>query len=149
MIYFYTDDASRKTYWRCDQDNAFVQGGMLFSQTEKKLYVPECGYYYVSSQVYFKQYSVKNASTYAQHQLIVKTNCAKGAKTIHTNAYAPTNSTEFITTTFTGRLLKICAGGSVAVKIPTSSDRACCAYGKKDATFFSAYLVQPFDCDNY
>ncbi len=121
---------------------------MLFSQTEKKLYVPECGYYYVSSQVYFEQYSVENASTYAQHQLIVETNCAKGAKTITTNAYTSTNTTEFITTTFTGRLFKICAGGSVAVKIPISSDRACCAYGKRDATFFSAYFVGLSDCNN-
>ena len=143
----FADEAYRNTHWRCDQESAFVDGGMIFRQDNKKLYVPECGYYYVSSQVQFGQYTPGKPSIYAQHQLFVETNCPNGSREIRTNAYATTDKTEWVATTFTGRLFKLCAGGTIYVKIPTGSNRACCPYGKRDGTFFSAHLVRALNCD--
>ncbi|XP_064394093.1 uncharacterized protein LOC135341455 [Halichondria panicea] len=142
-----SNEAYRNTHWRCDRESAFVDGGMIFRQDNKKLYVPECGYYYVSSQVQFGQYTAGKPSIYAQHQLFVETNCPHGSREIRTNAYATTDTTEWVATTFTGRLFKICAGGTIYVKIPTGSNRACCPYGKRDGTFFSAHLVRALNCN--
>ncbi len=151
LISLFTDGAFRTTHWHCEKrfsGGAFVVGGMIFNQADKKLYVPECGFYYVSSQVYFEQFSKGRKSRYAQHQLKVETNCTQRPHSILTNAYTTTNTTDFGATTFTGRLFKICAGGSISVKIPVRDELGCCAQGRRDATFFSAYLVRSFDCDN-
>lgn len=147
LNYNYIDtDGNRITAWNCNYGGAFVDGGMIFNLTDKKLYVPVCGYYYISSQVQFASYQ-RNKTDYAQHQLIVEPKCADQRPTITTNAYSyGTNETEWVTATHTGRVFKLCNGGSVYIRVPQKKGNACCPRGKHDTTFISAHLVREMSC---
>ena len=146
------------TKWVCaNSSNAFVDGGMIFNQMDKRLYVPVCGYYHISSQMYFYyrhnssitdtvaqfvSYEVKvdracpdedgeNAIIFRSYATIVTTPQARSGKaTLHISGVA-----------------KICEGGSIRSYIPDGRYNPCCPYGDFQTTYLSAFLVHETSCE--
>ncbi len=145
---------SYTTSWTCkDQNNAYVAGGMVFNQTDKKLYVPKCGYYYISSQIHFyfdpnDQPRQETEDYKALHHLYVERNCSgPDARGFKITAYSPLGDGTFPSesATHASDMVKICTGGSIWVSIPHTIP--CCPRGTLVGTFLAAYLVHETDCD--
>lgn len=151
------DTPGYRTSWSCNQDRngAFVDGGMVFNQTDRKLYVPKCGYYYVSSQVFYRVAQTQTQSV--QHNIKVDRNCPLLGEDSHSHV---ANRRQFslhtvasigagngrdrqASSTYIGEIVKICTGGKIWVEIP-QQDTPCCPYGLN--TYLGAYLVAETNC---
>lgn len=125
---------------------------MFFNQKDQKLYVPTCGYYYVSSNIFFQSDSSVSTSDvkYVRHQLYIDRNCSY-ADDIHIiRSYSSfTASPQLVgrTSTYTGDVVKMCAGGSIFVYIPEDQYNPCCPYGRSQTTYMSAFLVSETGCE--
>ena len=149
--------------WQCSeyQNNnmrqkrvhAYVDGGMWFNQTDKSLYVPTCGYYYVYSQITFKCRPL-SASKTVYHSFKFNRNCPdwldplplaiQGMSTI-----GPfTDGTQAgSTTTYTGDIVKMCQGGRMWVEIPDGPNGVPCPpHGDEQSTFMGAILIANTTC---
>ena len=134
---------------------------MKFNQTDNRLYVPKCGYYYLSSQVYFKLSEME--TKVVQHQIRVERNCLEpdynsfhieGLSAVPAVDEDTSNSQtgtrqikrDVTTATYTGEIVKLCAGGRIYIQIPESVP--CCADGRfEHITFFGAVLIAETNCD--
>ena len=137
-----------------NKSGAFVDGGMYFNHGEKKLHVPICGYYSISSHVYFQ--SDNTASTrgtkYVRHEVIIEKNCnySQESDTVILRSYSslvasPTSYGR--TSTHIGDVVKMCEKGSIQVIIPDDYSNGCCPYGRSQSTYLSAYMVSETSCD--
>lgn len=134
--------------------HAFVDGGMWFNQTDKSLYVPTCGYYYVYSQITFKCSSPLTASKSVFHNLKFERNCHDWVDAIPpvvqgTSTIGPfTDSTQAgRTTTHTGDIVKLCQGGRMWVEIPDGENGVPCPpWGDDESTFIGAVLIANTTC---
>ncbi len=152
--------ATYDSHWECESfaqehtADPYVHGGMCFLQSDKSLYVPTCGYYYVYSQILYKVRTSDTAQS-VFHQLKFERNCSS-ADVEHESALmtyssvAPSANTTTVTT-HTGGVVKLCQGGRVWVEIPSGEGRsACCPTGGLDAlgsSFFGGILVAKDNCD--
>lgn len=138
-----------QSHWMCtERRGAFVDGGMYFNQTDKKLYVPKCGYYYISSQMYF-DYIPEEQHQFVLHQLIVERNCGGEEDTLQLESISSLGATNKIskTSTFLGDIVKICEGGKISMNVPVKEDTSpCCPGGVETITYFSAYLMKEMGC---
>ena len=157
--------AEYNTQWQCSEYedinnnprhhpkvHAYVDGGMWFEQSDKSLYIPTCGYYYIYSQILFKVSKAYPVSVY--HQLIINRNCSLQQPDDHVYTVtgrasipaSPRNHT--LATTYTGDIVKLCGGGRVWVKIPAGADRVpCCPHGDlAGGSFFGAVLISETNC---
>lgn len=139
------DSSFFETHWCCDR-GAFVRGGMVFNN--KKLYVPKCGYYHVSSQVEFipaERNIERLTEEFVHHQILVDSNCP-GEQDMYINAYGVNKGgLEWKSTTHASRLFRICSGGSVEIRTPNEPYSTCCPTATN--TFFFVQLVQEeIDC---
>lgn len=169
MIHSSTDalpylPAGYQQRWQCSEyvdmnmrrkhAHAFVDGGMWFNQTDKSLYVPSCGYYYVYSQITFKCSSPLTASKSVFHNLKFERNCRDWVDAIPpvvqgTSTIGPfTDSTQAgRTTTHTGDIVKLCQGGRMWVEIPDGENGVPCPpWGDDESTFIGAVLIANTTC---
>lgn len=143
--------------WKCKEFRessrhgpAFVDGGMIYNQTDKSLYVPTCGYYHIFSQILFNIEASDDAvdHTTVFHLIKFRRNCGDwpdssdvsvlGKASVHEND---------MTTTYTGDVIKLCAGGRVWVEIPSGLNGVrCCPTGDEHATFLGAVLIAKTTC---
>ena len=136
-----------------NQSGAFVDGGMFFVHRTRKLTVPTCGYYQVSSHVYFQsERTTTNALKYVRHELIIKKNCsyAHESDTVILRSYSSLVSATGSygrTSTHIGDVVKMCEGGTIMVNIPSDPSNPCCPYGRSQSTYLSAYMVTNTSCD--
>lgn len=156
LILLGSNSAAYTTMWTCEGKtrNAYVAGGMIFNQTDKALYVPTCGYYYISSQIHFSfkpadQPDFEEPPDYkALHHLNVDRNCTgEDTRDFKISAYSPLGDGTFTSegATYISDMVKICAGGKIWVTIPDTIP--CCPYGIPVGTFLAAYLVHETDCE--
>jgi hypothetical protein len=146
-----------QSFWVCaNRSGAFVDGGMFFSHKTRKLTVPTCGYYQVSSHVLFQSErtttATVNAPKYVRHELIIKKNCnyAHESDTVILRSYSSLVSTSASygrTSTHIGDVVKMCEGGTILVNIPSDSSNPCCPYGRSQSTYLSTYMVTNTSCD--
>ena len=145
--------------WRCaDYDpsrsrnpgqntHAFVDGGMGFNQTEKKLIVPTCGYYHVFSQILFQYEKRGDFHTTIYHMLKFDRNCPSWEETPIAVMGRGSIRAGDTTTTHTSDVIKLCRGGKIWVEIPETQDRdSCFPKGDDHATFMGAVLVAETTC---
>lgn len=143
-----------QTVWVCaNQSGAFVDGGMHFSLKEKRLTVPTCGYYQISSQVYFQSDGTEssNAPRHVRHEVIINKNCdyAHESDIVVLRSYSSLVSTSTgygRTSTHIGDVVKMCKYGTIMVNIPKESN-PCCPYGRSQSTYLSAYMVTNTSCE--
>lgn len=139
------------TKWNCN-NLAFTKGGFNFSQEDQRLYFPTCGYYYISSQIFF-QYSQSDnnnpdPSLSFSHGLVIRSNCDRYNFPRYLYSHSSAAQRQYMkTSTYVSDVAKMCEGGSIEVIIPTR-DNLCCAYGDSAKTHFSAFLVQDEDCSS-
>ena len=140
-----------------NHSNAYVDGGMVFNQKDKKLYVPVCGYYHISSQMYY-QYIQNSSINTAEAQFVsyeVKVN--RSCEGEHEDNHVLFRSYASLVTTPTSRLgkatpyiggvVKICKGGSITAHVPNAGINPCCPYGQFQTTYLSAFLVGETTCE--
>ena len=147
--------------WRCcDFDprlhnpgrstHAFVDGGMSFNQTEKKLSVPKCGYYHVFSQILFEydheEVSNNNLHTTIYHLLKFDRNCPSWEESPITVMGRASIRNGDTATTHTSDVIKLCKGGKIWIEIPETQDDSCYPKGDDHATFIGAVLVAETTC---
>ena len=135
-----------------NESDAFVDGGMYFNQKDQKLYVPTCGYYYVSSSIFFQSdlSASGSSSNYVRHQIYVERNCSYADDRVLLRSYsslAATQQNVGRTTTYIGSVVKMCGGGTISVIIPNDRYNPCCPYGRYQTTFLSAFMVAEATCD--
>lgn len=139
--------------WECSSADgvAFVDGGMNFSASDQSLQVPQTGYYFISSQVYFQVDKAVAQNRAVYHQILVNPNCNSNSRNrVYSQSYASPadGSVELPTvTTHSSLVMKLCTGGKIKVVVPkpppSSQEGApCCPYSLATATFFDAYLIQ-------
>lgn len=134
--------------------HAFVDGGMWFNQTDKSLYVPECGYYYISSQILFSVPPPLTKSKTVFHLLKFERNCSSWQPSTAISVIGHSSLGPYddifqsgVTTTFTSDVVKLCRGGRVWVEIPDGPNGApCCPRGDEHGTFISAVLIRHTTC---
>ena len=136
-----------QSYWSCTESGAFVDGGMHFNQTNKKLYVPKCGYYHVSSQMYFRVRPNKDEE-FVNHRLLIKPNCDESESETRIESFSSVGDTDkrARTSTYTAGVFHLCTGGQVYMYVPVNREAPCCAYGEETTTFLSAHLVRESNC---
>jgi hypothetical protein len=152
--------------WQCNdvyvlnprriQEQAFVDGGVWFNQTDKSIYVPKCGYYLVYSQVYFviDEDSTSEGVT-VFHNLKIRHNCTwesdSGPIQIQAKAsVAPSGLDGRVATTFTSDVVHMCPGGSVWIEIPDGANGVpCCPRGDKSGTFLGLILIADTPCSSW
>lgn len=124
---------------------------MVFNHANRKLYVPKCGYYYVSSQVFYRVTQSQTRSV--QHNIKVDRNCLEDGHSrvmnqrefsLHTvtSVGAGNGKDRQDSSTYIGEIVKICIGGKIWVEIP--QDTPCCPYGYN--TYLGAYFVAETNC---
>ena len=122
---------------------------MYFNQTDKKLYVPSCGYYYLSSQMSFT-FTTKRNETFVAHRLNIDRNCPgeRNLMTLESRSSLGAPNVTGSTSTYVADIVKMCAGGKISVTIPADNTNVspCCPYGLQTITFLSAHLVSQSDC---
>ena len=131
----------------CKNSDAFVQGGMNFSHSEQKLSVPVCGIYEIWSQIQFQNDT--NTSSYVFHRVEIERNCGDdvdNSALFRSHAGLPAHPVVSKASTTNLAIVKMCAGGTVSVVIPTLS--GCCGYGDKSSTYFSVQLTSEVSCDS-
>ena len=140
--------------WECSSVDgvAFVDGGMNFSASDQSLQVPQSGYYFISSQVYFQVDKSVAQNRAVFHQVLVNSNCnANSRSRVYSQSYASPadGSVELPTvTTHSSLVVKLCTGGKIKVVVPkppagSVQGAPCCPYSQSFATFFDVYLVTP------
>ena len=138
-----------------DSDSdAFVDGGMIYNQTDNKLYVPFCGYYHISSMMFFfvqgEDAMPEIRKPYVQHEVLVDRNCNFGDGRVLLRAYASmlVNETTYVgkASTYIGDTVKICSGGSIYVHIPEENLNPCCPNGQSQTTYLSSFLISRTNC---
>ena len=141
--------------WECSSTDglAFVDGGMNFNASDQSLQVPQSGYYFISSQVYFQVDKNLAQNRAVFHQVLINSNCSTNSRSkVYAQSYASPadGSVEQPTvTTHSSLVVKLCAGGKIKVVVPkppsVSSVQGvpCCPYSLSFATFFDAFLVVP------
>ena len=155
--------------WKCNdvyvdsrhqvQEQAFVDGGVWFNQTDKSIYVPTCGYYMIYSQVLFVIHgqSLTHSAT-VFHNLNIKHNCTWESDTgpIQLQAkasiapYGTENEGGGVATTYTADVVHLCAGGSVWVEIPDGANGVpCCPRGEDKGTFLGLILLANTPCSSW
>lgn len=144
---FSSDGIFYDSQWVCNRTGAFVDGGMYFNQTDQKLYVPKCGYYYVSSQIYFS-YTPKIEQKFVRHLLKVERNCGERDLDLESLSVLGEVGRQAQTTTYVADVVKICSGGKISVAIPKMEKYyPCCPGGLNTITYFSAHLVRETACE--
>ena len=132
-----------------NKSDAYVDGGMYFNQNDKKLYVPTCGYYYISSHIFWlTESSVSIDSDNVHHQLRIERNCSYSDDTVLLRGFsylAATVENFGRTSTHVGDVVKMCAGGAVSIYIP--NNQPCCPYGRGFSTYISAFMVAKTTCE--
>ena len=141
------------------REQAFVDGGVWFNQTDKSIYVPRCGYYLVYSQVLFM---MDNASmsegTTVFHNLKIKHNCTwesdSGPIQLQAKAsvapYGEHNPYGGVATTHTSDVVHMCGGGSVWIEIPDGANGVlCCPRGDESSTFLGLVLIADTPCSSW
>lgn len=130
--------------------HAFVDGGMIFNQTDKSLRVPTCGYYHVFSQIY---YHIDDNSFQAPksvfHLLKFERNCSMWPQynPISVIGTSVVTQNRVSVTTYTSDIVRLCAGGKIWVEIPDGAHGVpCCPMGDEEGTFIGAYLVSETAC---
>lgn len=129
--------------------HAFVDGGMIFNQTDKSLRVPTCGYYHVFSQIYYRidPDTVSENSRSVYHLLRFERNCSSWPDFTPVTVMGKTSVTRDDTTTYTSDIIRLCAGGKIWVEIPDLPNGVpCCPMGDEQGTFIGAYLVAETTC---
>ena len=117
-------DGDWNTEWVCaNGSDAYVDGGMIFNVTDKKLYVPVCGYYHITSQMYFyvteTAISPEDRLKYVSLEVFVNKNCDSGDNFVLLRSYAslvltPSNNKDIgKTTVHIGDVVKMCGGGTI------------------------------------
>ena len=141
------------------QEQAFVDGGAWFNQTDKSIYVPKCGYYMIYSQVLFviDQPSLTEGVT-VFHNLKIKHNCTweSDAGPIQFQAKASIapfgleNPDGGVATTYTGKVVHMCAGANVWIEIPDGANGVpCCPRGEDSGTFLGLVLLADTPCTSW
>ena len=138
-----------------NKSDAFVDGGMYFNQKLKQLHVPICGYYYVSSHVFFQSEvsAGSSDSKYVRHQLRIDRNCSSLTEAqnrvmlLSYSSFPHASGSVTRTTTNIGDVVKLCAGGYITVEIPEDRYNPCCPYGRRQSTYLSAFMVSETSCD--
>jgi len=141
------------------REQAFVDGGVWFNQTDKSIYVPTCGYYHVYSQILFvlsERPQTNPESVTVYHNLKIKTNCSTARDTgpIQLQAKASVTLSENhdggITTTYTSDVVYLCEGGHVWIEIPDGENGVpCCPRGEESGTFMGLALVASAPCSSW
>ena len=133
--------------WDCKGSSAFVSGGMWFYQENKSLYVPRCGWYYVTSEIAHQSTS-QQAQNYS-HKLKIDRNCDSAGDSYSHMAFTLAGplgkASHGKMSTSVGDIVKICTGGRIYVEIPTNYN-ACCPRGDESVTSLTAHLVAESDC---
>ena len=148
IIFLLHNIVEYNTNWICNEDDAFVDCGMNFTYNDQKLHVPVCGIYEIYSQILFRHESTNSAVVY--HNVEVSRGCSHSTdNTAEFKSYSglvPILDSSTVTWATTTNLatVKMCAGGTVSVVIP--QDSACCAWGGKSSTYFSARLISEVNC---
>ena len=125
---------------------------MYFNQKDHKLYVPTCGYYYISSNILFQSDSTysNSDSKYVRHQIAIVRNCSYSDDWLLLSSYSSLSATpETIgrTTAYIGDVVKMCTGGTISVIIPDDNNNPCCPNGQSQTTYLSAFMVAETSCD--
>ena len=147
-----TDQPYYGLSWECSSVDgvAFVDGGMNFSASEQSLQVPQSGYYFISSQVYFQVDKSVAQNRAVFHQVLINPNCnANSRSRVYAQSYASPadGSVELPTaTTHSSLVVKLCTGGKIKVVVPQPppgrvQGAPCCPYSLSSATFFDAHLI--------
>ena len=151
--------------WQCNdvyvnshhqvQEQAFVDGGVWFNQTDKSIYVPQCGYYMIYSQVLFVMngHSLSEDAT-VFHNLKIRHNCAwesdAGPIQFQAKASVVTNELGGVTTTYTANVVHLCPGGNVWIEIPDGPNGVpCCPRGDDSGTFLGLVLLADTPCESW
>ena len=149
----YTNDPNHHHYQL--QEQAFVDGGVWFNQTDKSLYVPKCGYYMVYSQVLFVMHdrSLSEGVT-VFHNLKIKHNCLWESDTgpiqIQAKASVAPSPDGGVATTYTADVVHLCGGGSVWIEIPDGANGVpCCPRGDDSGTFLGLVLLADTPCSSW
>lgn len=138
--------------WEFENDGAaFVDGDMYFNQTEQKLYVSSsiCGYYYISSQVYFQANSHDQSYNYVRHEINIERKCNDKDIILRSYSSFPAASDDSFlrrSTTHAGGVVKMCKGGSIFVVIP--SNQPCCPIGVNPSTHLSVFMIAETTCES-
>lgn len=124
---------------------------MIFNQTDRSLYVPVCGYYHISSQLYYQVERASNdKDSHVRHQMKVDRKCPTDSRELTIEGYSylrRSTAGATITSTHTEAIVKICRGGRIWVVVPNTNP--CCATAEtREATFMSAFLVKETPCDH-
>lgn len=134
--------------WDCNTSLAFVSGGMWFDQEDKSIYVPKCGWYYISSDIAF-QNNGEGVASYS-YGLRVYRNCDSDRNQYfrqgHTVNGPVVGTLESITSIHINDVVKICKGGRIYVTIPRGMND-CCPRGYAETTSLTAHLVSESDCE--
>ena len=134
-----------------NKSDAYVDGGMFFNQKDKKLYVPTCGYYYISSHVLFQSdSSLPSDSNYVRHEVSINRNCNYADDSLLLRSYSSmlvTPENVGRTTTYIGDVVKMCESGTISVIVPNDRYNPCCAYGRSQTTYLSAFMVADTTCE--
>ena len=140
------------TSWVCNNGNdAFVDGGMYFNVLEQKLFVPRCGYYYISSSIFYQSDSsiTNDDPKYVRHEVNIQRNCGSSRDDRLTlrsySSFDATPQNFGRTSTFVGSVVKMCTDGSISVLIPRN--QPCCPIGRDQSTYLSAFLVEESSCE--
>lgn len=152
--------------WQCNdvytlrrvKEQAFVDGGVWFNQTDKSIYVPKCGYYLIYSQVLFVLDQSPSAGITVFHNLKIRHNCTwesdSGPIQLQAKAsigpFGPDNTIGGLATTFTSDVVHMCAGGNVWIEIPDGGNGVpCCPRGEESATFLGLVLIADTPCSSW
>ena len=151
--------------WKCNdvymesrhqvQEQAFVDGGVWFNQTDKSIYVPKCGYYLIYSQVLFvMEHHTESVTVF--HNLKIKHNCTWESDTgpIQLQAkaavapYTTENPDGGITTTYTANVVHLCGGGNVWIEVPDGDNGVpCCP--EASGIFLGLVLLADTPCTSW
>ena len=142
--------------WKCcstsnsahNSATAFVDGGMIFNQTDKTLRVPTCGYYHITSQIYYHfEDDLPEHHRSVSHLLNYERNCSTWHEYNPVIIKAYSSVTQGDTTTQTSDVIHLCTGGKIWVEIPDLDSKVpCCPMGDDQATFLAAYLIAETSC---
>ena len=140
------------------QEQAFVDGGVWFNQTDKSIYVPRCGYYLIFSQVLFVMDGQNSRGNTVFHNLKIRHNCSwesdSGPIQLQAKAsvapFGPENPDGGVATTFTSNVVHMCGGGNVWIEIPDGANGVpCCPRGDNSGTFLGLVLIADTPCSSW
>ena len=121
-----------------------MDGGTYFNQTDKSIYVPRCGNYYIYSQILFgtDEITAVGTSSTIHYTLRFKRNC-RGESSGAIQAVGTVTGGNSVTI-HTGYVVTLCRGGRVYVEIPHRNP--CCPVGDELNTFIGVMFVSDAQC---